>query len=191
MRKVLFIIAPHPPTHNVCIIHIHIMVCLPGCDCDPHLRCEMETGACICPPGATGPRCDQCADRYILTPDGCQRKSVQECRHENFQQISLFSGNFVPHSVEIQNALRHFLSIFTHYQETSWRFILMPENVEWLWRFVTMIFSVHVIKLKYSPCTNINSHCLTTSHHLGFYEKKIRVHICVLFWFCHNCIFLS
>uniref|UniRef100_A0A8C5LLU5 Laminin subunit alpha-1 n=1 Tax=Jaculus jaculus TaxID=51337 RepID=A0A8C5LLU5_JACJA len=45
------------------------------CDCSPqgsvHSNCDRASGQCVCRPGATGLRCDQCQPRHILVESSC------------------------------------------------------------------------------------------------------------------------
>ena len=36
-------------------------------------ECDLVTGQCVCLPGSYGKRCDQCAERHVVGPQGCRR----------------------------------------------------------------------------------------------------------------------
>lgn len=54
---------------------LNIAECM--CTADGAVSCDVDTGACRCLPGVTGPTCDRCLPRWILVAnEGCRCKSL-------------------------------------------------------------------------------------------------------------------
>ncbi|XP_012413663.1 laminin subunit alpha-1 [Trichechus manatus latirostris] len=112
------------------------------CECSPHgsahSSCDGVSGQCVCRPGATGLRCDQCEPRHILVESDCVsaedlllriRKNYQKPQEELKVLKEAASSLLAKHRRELQEAEDLVREADTKTQESSRLLLIINTNL--------------------------------------------------------------